>query len=352
MRPILLKVRYMKKIYVLIALMSVCLGAVAQDERDLFRLEAEVRIDYAQDYIAGNKTDDASGFKGRYLNVRMDGQIAKGLTYSWRQRLNKPALSSSFFDATDWATVNYKINRWDFSAGRQVVGIGGFEYDKAPIDCYFNSEYWNNIACYQFGVSASYAVGKKGDYLMFQFCESPFRRNALNAKNEELFAYNLMWIGSHDFFSSLYSLNMIEYLPGRYINYIVLGNRFCIGDFVLELDVMNRAVKADELFGKNISVMADLVWSPMESLNVFAKLTYDFNHSENIGDLCVLPGTDILRFGGGVEYFPLKSNRNLRLHLDCCYTDGKAAVAGVLRPDQTLVEAGVTWRMKLLDLKR
>lgn len=328
-----------------------CCALHAQKE-ELFRLETEIRVDYMQEYLGGGKVDAASGFKGKYLNFRIDGQITEGLTYSWRQRLNKPNGNSSFFDATDWATVNYNVDKWSFSAGRQVVGIGGFEYDKAPIDCYFNSEYWNNIACYQFGVSASYAVGSKGDNLMFQFCESPFRRNALNVAGKEMFAYNLMWIGSHDFFSSLYSVNMIEYLPGRFINYIVLGNKFTFSDFILELDIMNRAVSMDELLGKDMSVMADLSWHPLDRLSVFAKLTYDVNRSGRTGDLCVVPGTDILRVGGGIEYYPLKSTKNLRLHLNCCYTDGQSAATGVLRPHQTIVDAGVTWRMKLLNLKR
>ena len=64
------------------------------------------------------------------------------------------------------------------------------------------------------------------------------------------------------------------------------------------------------------------------------------------------PGTDIVRVGGGLEYYPLKSTKNLRLHLTYCYTDGKAADAGVLRPQQSIIDAGVTWRMKLLNLKR
>ena len=321
-------------------------------EAEIFRLEAEVRVDYEQEYQLGNKINDVSGFHGQYLNLRMDGKIAEGLTYSWKQRMNKANTVSSFFNATDWVTVDYTVNKWSLSAGKQVVAIGGYEYDMAPIDCCFNSEYWNNIACYQFGVSAAYAVGNKGDKLMFQFCESPFRRNALNVDNEEMFAYNLMWFGSHGIFSSLYSLNMIECLPGRYINYIVFGNKFTVNDFDLELDVMNRAVALDELFGKDMSIMADFSWQAFDKLNIFAKITYDFNKSKHIGDLCVTPGTDIVRVGGGLEYYPLKSTKNLRLHLTYCYTDGKAADAGVLRPQQSIIDAGVTWRMKLLNLKR
>lgn len=341
----------MKKLFYAAVMLLVC-SVLSAQEAELFRLEAEVRVDYMQEYLENDKVDDVSGFKGKYLNFRIDGKIAEGLTYSWRQRLNNVKTNSSFFDDTDWATVNYNIGRWNFNAGRQVVGIGGYEYDMAPIDCYFNSEYWNNIACYQFGVSASYEVGNKGDNLLFQLCESPFRRNALNVSNKEMFAYNLMWYGNHGCFSSIYSLNMVEWMSGRFINYITLGNRFVFGDFDLELDYMNRAVNFNRFIGGDMSVMADFAWHASERLTLFAKLTYDVNNTDEIGDLCVTPGTDILRVGGGIEYYPLKSTKNLRLHLNCCYADGKSSASAIIRPKQTIVDAGVTWRMKLLDLKR
>lgn len=341
----------MKKLFYAAVMLLVC-SVLSAQEAELFRLEAEVRVDYMQEYLENDKVDDVSGFKGKYLNFRIDGKIAEGLTYSWRQRLNNVKTNSSFFDDTDWATVNYNIGRWNFNAGRQVVGIGGYEYDMAPIDCYFNSEYWNNIACYQFGVSASYEVGNKDDNLLFQLCESPFRRNALNVSNKEMFAYNLMWYGNHGCFSSIYSLNMVEWMPGRFINYITLGNRFVFGDFDLELDYMNRAVSFNRFIGGDMSVMADFAWHASERLTLFAKLTYDVNNTDEIGDLCVTPGTDILRVGGGIEYYPLKSTKNLRLHLNFCYADGKSPASAVIRPKQKIVDAGVTWRMKLLDLKR
>lgn len=341
----------MKKLFC--AAVMLLMGCVlSAQEAELFRLEAEIRVDYSQEYLESYKVDAASGFSGRYINLRIDGKIAEGLTYSWRQRMNRPKLNGSFFDDTDWATINYNVGKWNFNAGRQVVAIGGFEYDKPPIDCYFNSEYWNNIACYQFGISASYDVGNKGDRLLAQISDSPFRRSAMNVTGKEMYAYNLMWTGKHGFFSTIYSLNMIECLPGKYINYIALGNKFTFSDFVLELDYMNRAVNLDRFIGGDMSVIADLSWHPCDRLSVFAKFSYDLNMTDEIGDLCVAPGTDIIRVGGGIEYFPLKSTKNLRLHLNCCYTDGQCAAAGILRPDQTIVDAGVTWRMKLLDLKR
>ena len=340
----------MKHSFITAAAVLISLAASAQ-EASLLKLDVEARVDYMQEYQAGGKIDHASGFKGKYLNIRMDGQLTENVSYSYRQRLNKPNKDATFFDATDWITVDYRLNSWTFSGGKQVVGIGGFEYDGAPIDLYFCSEYWNNIACYQYGASMAWNTASRNDKLMFQFCESPFRRNPLNTDNKEMFAYNIMWTGSHGFYSSLYSLNFIEYLPGKFINYLALGNRFIFGDFRLDLDLMNRAASIQD-FGKDFSVMCELKWSPDSSIDIFAKATHDRNLSEGEGDWCVAPGTSITRIGGGVEYYPIKNSKALRLHLNCCYTYGKATVTTVLKDKQTIIDAGITWKMNMLNLKR
>lgn len=336
-------------ISVLLALTASCLHA---QESGLLTLRIEARLDYMQEYLSADKNDGNSGFKGRYLNIRMDGNLAEGFSYSYRQRLNKPNANASFFDATDWLTISYNYRNWGLSAGKQVVAIGGYEYDRAPIDLYFCSEYWNNIACYQLGVSGTYTTDEGKDKFLLQFCQSPFRTNALNADNKEMFSYNLMWYGSHGIFSSMYSVNMIEWLPGRFINYVVLGNRFDFGRFALELDYMNRAVSARDFFGRDFSVMSELSWRPIDRLNVFVRATYDLNNTGETGDLCVTSGTDIFRVGGGIEFYPLKESRNLRLHLNCCYTDGMSPASAVLKPRQTIADAGITWHMNMLNIKR
>lgn len=340
----------MKHLFITASAFLISIAAIAQ-EASLLKLDVEARVDYMQEYQDGTKINDASGFKGRYLNIRLDGTLAENVSYSYRQRLNKPSKDATFFDATDWITLNYQSGNWTFSGGKQVVGIGGFEYDGAPIDLYFCSEYWNNIACYQYGASIAWDTDSRNDRLMFQFCESPFRRNILNIENEEMFAYNMMWVSSHGIYSSLYSLNFIEYLPGRFINYLALGNRFTSGDFRLDLDFMNRAVSLKD-FGKDFSVMCELKWFPISSLDIFAKATYDRNIAEQEGDWCVIPGTAITRIGAGIEFYPIKDSKALRLHLNCCYTYGKAAERTVLKDKQTIIDAGMTWKMNMLNLKR
>lgn len=341
----------MKRIFCIAACLVASFIASAQEE-GVFRMALEARAEYQKEYQSGQIVNNASGLRGKYLNLRIDGNISENLSYSFRHRLNKPIVNSSFFDATDWITLNYTTGSWTFSGGKQVVGIGGFEYDAAPIDLYFCSEYWNNIACYQFGISATYALANGKDNIMLQLCESPFRTNAANVERKEMSAYNLMWMGSHGMFSSLYSFNMIEYLPGKYINYVVLGNRFTFGRMRFDLDLMNRALSCDGSLGKDISIMSSITWSLGEKLDLFAKLTHDTNSSKEAGDWCVVPGTDITRVGGGLEYYPIRDSRNLRMHLFCCHNFGEAAPSGVLRPQQTLIDAGITWKMNMLNIIR
>ncbi len=334
----------------LTAIIALAATGLAAQENEIHSLNIETRLDYMQEYRQGEKINGASGFKGRYLNISMNGTLGAGFSYSYKQRLNKLHQDASFFDATDWIYATYTRNNWSVSAGKQVVGIGGFEYDAPPIDLYFCSEYWNNIPCFQIGVSGTYAMNDGNDKFMLQFCESPFRRSAANISNKEMFAYNAMWYGSHDFYNSIWSVNMIEYLPGRFINYIALGNRFTVGDFRIDLDIMNRAVSAKNLFGKDMSFILDFRWSPVEYLNVFAKMTHDFNNSGEIGDWCMTTGTNITRVGAGIEYYPADS---LRLHLNWCYTDGtNGAVGGALQPYQNIIDAGITWKMNLLNIRR
>lgn len=331
---------------ILTGLFALCVAALpAQIHLSNLRLEA--RADYQREYVDGSEVEDNCGFKGKFLNIRMDGKLGNGFSYSYRQRLNKPNKDASFFDATDWINLTYSTGAWSFGGGKQVVAIGGYEYDAAPIDLYFCSEYWHHIPCYQVGVSAAYTIGGGSDKFMVQVCQSPWRANA-----GDMYAYNLMWCASYSNFSTLCSVNMMEVYPGKYINYIALGTELQVGECKLRLDLMNRASDEHAFWGKDISVVGEAEWLPNEHLTLFAKATYDVNNTDGSLDLCVLPGTEITRVGAGVEYYPMKNgSKDVRLHANACYTFGKNGnLAGALIDKQTLVDVGLTWRIDLLGL--
>ena len=182
----------------LVAVAMLSIGAASaqsgyEKNNDIFRIGVEARYDYLNQALAGEQNDAASGFKMRYLNFRMDGQITPKFSYSWRQRLSKMYTAQDFADNVDWFNLTYRpTQNWAISAGKQVVMIGGWEYDRAPIDIYFCSEYWNNVSCFQIGASVAYTTNEGNDTLTFQVCQSPY-----DSGNTDYYAYNLFWAGSH-----------------------------------------------------------------------------------------------------------------------------------------------------------
>lgn len=324
-----------------------CLCFFTAEAQELLKLQAEARVDYQREYIGGEAIRPHSGFRGKYLNIMLNGNLNEHFSYSYRQRLNKMHADQSFFDATDWVNLTYRPDdHWSFSAGKLVVGIGGYEYDRAPIDLYFTSEFWNNIPCYQLGVNIGYAFKGGKDQLVLQFCQSPFR-----AHGDDMYAYNLSWYGSHGKLSTIYSLNLMEYLPHKFINYIALGHRLDFGKVTLEADLMNRASSHQVFFFKDFSVMAEVAFRPLSWLNVFGKVTYDVNKTESAADYCVMPGTELTYLGGGLEFYPLKGNRDVRIHATYSHSFGtNGNPDGTLPGKQDMLYVGLKWRVDLLSL--
>lgn len=317
------------------------------DVNDIFKLGVEARFDYLNQALAGDKLDENSGLNVRYINLRLDGTIGHGFSYSWRQRLNKMYSAQSFVDNMDWLHLNYQpTENWGISAGKQVVMIGGWEYDRAPIDLYFCSEYWNNVACYQFGASVTYTTNRGNDRLSFQVCQSPY-----DTPNKDYYAYNLFWNGSHGCYSALHSLNFSQYAPGKYDVYVVLGNQFTFGDLRLQLDLMNRGVSGKELLFENFSVMGELSYMIANRVNLFAKVTYDKVGENYPLGLFLFPGTEMTRLGAGVEYYPLggRGNRDVRLHAAYAYNIGNNTNPyGTALNKGSYLTVGLTWKVDII----
>ena len=329
-----------------LSLTSTAAAADTADEQHLLRLGAEARIDWQEVVQDGSTSDANSGFYGKFIALRADGVIGHGFSYSWRQRINRPQSNSSFFDATDWLLATYSpTERFDFSAGKQIVEIGGWEYDRSPIDLHSCSVFWNNIACYQLGASATIHSNAANQFTL-QITQSPMH----TALQRNTYAYNAVWRGNYSGFSTIYSFNLIENPAGNYIQYVALGNKFTAGQFCLELDLMNRAAKHQAYFLKDCSVMAELAWrSTNAKWRLHAKFTHDRNTTGTSADQLVLSGTALSMLGGGVEYRPTPT---LRLHATAYHSWGhNANSADVMQHDGTMIAAGITWSMNLLNLK-
>ena len=330
----------------------------ARDVNEIFKLGVEARFDYLNQALDGEQLYDASGLAVRYINLRLDGSIGKQFTYSWRQRLNKMYSAQAFVDNMDWLHITYRPTaNWAISAGKQVVMIGGWEYDRAPIELYFCSEFWNNVSCYQFGASVAFTTNKGNDTILFQACQSPYNNAILNYDEDgnklgDLYAYNLYWTGSHGCFTALYSFNLVQYAPGKYDKYIALGNQFKFGDAQIQLDLMNRGPKAKDLLFDNFSIMAEFAYLIANRVNVFAKATYDKIGESSIISSGLIPGTEITRVGGGVEYYPLggRGNRDIRLHAAYAYNFGdNTNPYGTANDKGSYLTVGLTWKINVVE---
>ncbi|MBO7267409.1 MAG: porin [Bacteroidaceae bacterium] len=327
----------------LLGVASLCALTTTAQENPKVDFRIEARGDAQLETIGSNISDGNTGFRGKQLNLRLNGNINDSWSYVYRQRMGKPNGDASYFDAVDHINLTYTTGAWSFTGGKQTVAVGGYEYDRAPIDFYFGSEYWYNMACYQWGVNAKYNLGtESSDVLTLQVVQSSFRD-----VNPSMLSYNLMWAGSYGWIDVLHSVNMLEYQPGKYVNFIALGHQFNMGDFKLQLDWMNRA-DVENFHFDDFSIMADLSWSASDKLNIFGKYSFDINDG-NYADYCVLPGTELSRVGAGVEYFPIKESKDVRLHGAYSFAWGKNGNPyGSVYGDHAFLTLGVTWKMSIL----
>ena len=328
--------------------MALAIHTFAQDKVvTLNTLRLETRADYTFNYYSKDSIDH--GFAGKYLNIVLDGNITDKFSYHFRQRINSPnsGFANTFFQGTDWAYLNWNItDNFYISGGKQVVAIGGWEYDTAPIDIYYGTEFWNHVCCYEMGVSLNYLTKSKNDQFLFQMSNSPFINSAL----QSIYAYNMMWYGNHGIFKTAYSVNMVEYESGHFINYISLGNKLIFNGIEMYLDVMNRAsFKQKGFFGQDFTAIFGIGVDIGDKWIVFAKAGIDSNRAQlpsetNPFDTWVTPGKNTDFESIGFEYYPLGS-KNVRLHLCGSHNN----IDGF---DMYQANIGFTWKVNLLNIKK
>ena len=305
------------------------------------KLEVESRIGWQMLRSGGATDDDLTGFRGEYVKLKLNARLYGGLSFSWRQKLNMGG-ENAFWNATEWMTLRYEFSpRWAVSAGKQIVAIGGYEYDRAPIDLYSPcSEFWHNIACYQFGLSVEHTFSAD-DRLLFQLCNSPFRAD-IGSNN--CYGLSLMWNGHHGMWDAIWSVNAFQTVGSRWISYLALGNKltFLPRYLWLELDYMNRAGSRQSSFFDDFSVMAEVNSRPHSTLRLFTKYTFDRNRSGTDADRCVMDGTLMHTVSGGVEYEPFTRYPDLlRLFAAAGYSWGENGNAsGTLQDGQIRLDVG------------
>ena len=336
-----------KSLSALILLLSLTFGSLmAQEPTPDAELEAphdkkvalslEARGDYQRIYIGSQSDKAGSGFKGNIANVILSGTLSPKFSYLYRQRLSSVNLDRTFFESIDFLYLQYNpTEQLSVKLGKWIVFVGGWEFEPAPIDVFQLGEFCYQMPAYQWGATVSYTLPNGQDNLHAQVIQSPYRKTyeAMSGQPADMYAYNLIWTAHHDWFVPMWSVNFMEYAPGRFMNYVSLGHR-------APLDGEGKKAFAD------YSIYGQLAFHPTVQTKLYLKGSYDQNLSGSAADYGVTDGTQIACLGGGVEYSPIPE---VRLHAHANYAFGtNTNPMAVLQDQRTQINVGVTWRMKVL----
>lgn len=358
------------------AMLLIAGSAVAQEANSSAQMQksssgedvsAKEIVDYTPSILLDSKfgyngivSGGAAGFGGEGLYLDVEGKISKNFSYSLYQKLyTANSEDTSVFYNTDCLTLNYNVGSFDIIAGKQGILLGSFEDDAYDNDSYYdmNSMFYNSWSSNQWGVKAMWTNKSETSSVAIQATNSPF---SYSPKEDNLYAYNLCWRGSWDWYESFWSANMFEYEKGKFVNLIAMGNMFYVGNLTLGLDCIMRGVDIncnDEItihfmpsydFGDKFRLFGKLGWERKSE-----DLPYDFSgeylsnedmiatNEENLGVMpaFLIAGQDYWFYGAGLEYFPLKENKGVRLH---------AAWMSNNYTKRNCINVGLTWKVDLM----
>lgn len=323
---------------------------------ELSKASVELRSEYIYNSIDGETVDETTGFKGTFFNVCLAGRLGDKWGFDIRHRVNKSSLDKNFFDATDKALIYYTpSDQWKFQIGKHSIGVGGFDYDTAPIDLYYTGQYCIDLPCFEWGVSLDYSLKNQKDVFHLEMVQSPYRY-FYDKKN--VYGYSFKYTGTHGIVDFIHSVNFFETQPGDFLNMIILGHRLNLGRWCLEADFLNKASlngSSSQWFFKNVSFVGKLKFAPNTHWLMSCKWSYDVsdvtaNTSTSFVDYDYLvpSGTECGRVGGIVEYWPLKGVRRdaVRLHALAYWDFGDNTCAlGGCTDKQFYLSVGATMRI-------
>lgn len=285
---------------------------------------------YLKSKVSANAEGDDFKFKCDFLRLSIQGTFADNFSYIFRQRLNKSVSDGDFLSATDYLYINWKKNNWELGGGKHYIVCGGYDYNSSTYDLYIRPEYFNGLGgMYNYVIDAAYHFGN--ERLCLELSNSLYSTKASN-----LLGYSINLSGRQGFWGHNYSANLFEREKGKYNQFICLGNQFYFGPATLNLDFDHRFDVSKPEFFKNFSLVTKLKVHAKEWIDVYGKATWDYKN--DMEDPILPDNTNIWKAGLGVELYPVKTYRNLRLH--CFYYN--------VNGEKNCCSVGFAWMLSIL----
>lgn len=242
-----------------------------------------------------------------FLRLVVEGTFAKDFSYIFRQRLNKAPKDGQFLDATDYLYINWRKNNWEIGGGKHYIACGDYEYISSTYDIYIMPTFYDGlVGMYTYLADVSRYVGT--EKLTFQVSNSLYA-----PATTDLAGISFDVDGRVGFWEHNWSVNGFEREKGKWNAFQCLGNIFHVNHADIYLDLTHRFDFAKPTFFKDFSACVKFRYTPVEWVNVIGKVSWDYKEA-GIEDPMLPDGTDHWLAGGGFEFFPVKTYRNLRLH--------------------------------------
>lgn len=275
----------------------------------------DVSLDMRGGYNYGN-IDGSGQFLGDGLYLDINGIISPHFSYSFNHRLASTYYEDNDgFNGTNWLTLTFETENFAFTAGKDALLMGSFEYDAYDLDAYsdMNSSFYNSFDCWQWGVAAAWYPAEDQE-LLAQVATSPFAYG-----EPDLYSYAIGWRGAWEWYESYWTASLWQYTPKNYLKAVNLGNRFYFGNFTIDLDFLGR-------FGED----------PFSGINVILSPSYNISDWGRVFAKGIWETGDNLIYGAGFEYFPLKENKDIRLHATWAHNEFMYGNS---------LNIGLTWKM-------
>lgn len=324
--------------------------------------------------FTGN-TLDGVNFKLNRVRLEIKGNVAKSLSYRYRQSFNKysdPYSLDNLSSSLELAYVNLKVHdKLNFTIGKQYINHGGYEYYVNSIRVREFSEFNNYLTCYQAGISGNWQVTPDHE-LSFQIV------NNRNGNDDEIypsglptgvkgakvpFMYTVNW-NSYYFDRVLqlrYAGAVGQQSQKKYSYYFTCGNTIEKGPLLTYLDVMYTRQGLDQH-----GIISHLPTTPQtacntEYLSVIADVDYRFHPRWNAYIKGAYETGRVYKANGdfekgmyrrswnaqsSLEYFPIKG---IDLFVFLLYTyrgiklEEPALEMGAVGPDKHRVSLGLVY---------
>ncbi|MGM5631983.1 porin [Apibacter raozihei] len=322
----------------------------------------EIRLDTRFDYQAkfNEHETQESGFRGQTLKIWFTGEIAPGVRYRVRHRLNKPQNPlerDNLSGATDLAYIELDAGKnWTFRIGKQVVQFGTFEFDYLPSDVYLTTTCYDDLDAFKTGLNVAYKTGKQVFNLQVVNSDAP-QFSTEKYKNKSL-AGLFVWEGNlfNDLIKTRFGYGAFQHDSSKYYSWLTLGTKVTVNKFMAEMDwyMGDRNM--------NFSSVVPTVegYRPVRDQSASLNLRYDFGKIKSLVKGTWNKRRDQLTSsnymtGGvqaGVEYYPFTNPllKDLRFHAVYAYTrtnyngDFKA-MEGI---NQNMIIVGTRWMFKIM----